>query len=70
MRYHARKVHVHDREGRVIYNMLWDDGGETILFEVYGFLTREQVRREGWTLCDGWCERDADGFVCAQRRAA
>ena len=64
MKRNPRQIHIHDDSGRVIYNRLWDSGSEALRFDVYGFVTRRDVVRNRWTICEGWCGRDEDGFVC------
>jgi len=55
-----KKVHITKLDGKWIYNRLWDDGGLILRFDSgWGFVTREDIKREHWTIREGWlgCEK-------------
>ena len=65
-----RQVHVRDIEGRPRYNRLWDHGGNVIPFDSgHGFVERDWVDRNGYTVCDGWIPKD-EWFALAKLRHA
>lgn len=54
----ARNVHIRDHKGYVRYNMLVDTGAEVLWFSTSGgFLTRLQINRNGWEICEGHLSR-------------
>lgn len=51
----VRHVHILDRNGQRIFNRLVDDGGELLQFASgFGRVSRSEMKRNGWTLADGW----------------
>jgi len=51
-----KKVHVVDRNGKPVYNRLWDDGTDVLRFESgNGFVKRsEMVWGRDCKVVDGW----------------
>lgn len=52
----GERVHIRNRDGRPIYNRLTREPNGTMRFEVWGFVTEDQVRREGWQVVPGWID--------------
>lgn len=66
-----RKVHIRDAGGIAIYNRLEDTGENAIPFAggYGGFVTRDDCKRLGWTVCNGWIVAEDFGGGTATRIA-
>ena len=52
-----KKVHIRNLNGRLLYNILLDDGGPFLPFgglHPYGGLPRSTIKRERMVVCEGW----------------
>lgn len=53
----TKKVHILTRDGKPLFNRLFDDGSLVLYFQSgYGWVDRLDIARFGWLLRDGWTD--------------
>ena len=58
----TKQVRVNDETGLPLYNLLLDDGTNVMRFDRgNGFVTREDIVANGWTILNGWYPVDKNG---------
>lgn len=67
----GRRVHVRDRDGRLVFTRLWDRGEDVLEFDSgHGRVCKRYHAGNGWTTHDGWPATEADLRERAARVAA